>query len=211
MNATGATPPRRAGLARIAEAAIRVGEVVSDTRSWARERRDAVAFFENDLGLEPGATIQEVLNAIAALRGREVEPVPLSSLPPDVSGIAVLGKDKDYIGLSDKLSPRHRARVLLHEVRHLSPSAKGQSSDVSVHSHFGGVTIQALKEQMSALPVHVQEEILTRPAKLRAGYPDAEERTCEVFARVVLPLLDLGATSRSTGSLNAAFSNRRII
>ncbi|NGO40628.1 hypothetical protein [Streptomyces ureilyticus] len=215
MNATGATPPYRAGLARITEATSRVGTAVRDKRSWAREKRDALSWFHDDLGLRPGASISDVLDAVRRLRGREVEPVPLSFLPPTVSGIAVLGKDDDYIGLSDRLSRRHTAHVILHEVRHLLPSRKGggptAAGSLTVHSHFDGVTLQSLKEQMAVLPDRVQKEILTGRAMLRAGYPNAEERTCEATARVVLPLLDLDATSKRTSSLIAGFANHRPI
>jgi hypothetical protein len=218
MDAFGAPPPRRAGLAPFTEALAHVGraaKAVSDARRWSRERRAALAVFHDEFGLRPGAGIQEVLDAVAERRGRRIESVPLSSLRPEVSGIAVLGDDVDYIGISDRLSLRHRAHVLLHEVRHLCASRPGETaatdSAVTVHHHFDGVTMQALREQMEALPAGVREEILNRPAKLRAGYGDNEEITCEVFARVVLPLLDLDATSKRTGSLNAAFANRRSI
>ena len=46
-------------------------------------------------------------------------------------------------------------------------------------------------------------------ATVGARYEHPEERACEVFARVVLPLLDLDATTQRTGSLASAFSNRR--
>ncbi|MCF3128934.1 hypothetical protein [Streptomyces olivochromogenes] len=216
MTATGAPSPRRAGLARITEATARVGAAWREHRSWHREQRAATGVFHDDLGLRPGASVQDVLDAVAELRGgRTIEPIPLDSLPPLVSGMAVLGEEEDYIAISTRLSPRHRAHVLLHEVRHLLPfnagGATGSDCSIAVHRHFDGVTLQSLEEQMSALPARVRAEILTRPAKLRAGYPDDEEFTCELFARVVLPLLDLDPTSKSTGSLASAFSNRRAI
>ncbi|MET8822617.1 hypothetical protein [Streptomyces rochei] len=183
----------------------------------SRERRDALGYFHNDLSLRPGASVQDVLDAIAGLRGRRVQPIQLSSLPPTVSGIAVLGSDEhgvDYIGITDRISRRHQAHVLLHEVRHLRPGNEcgtQPGSSIAVHEDFDGVTLASLHEQMSVLPESVRQEILSRPAKLRAGYGADEERTCEVFARVVLPLLDLDDTSQRTGSLASAFSNRRYL
>jgi hypothetical protein len=211
MNDTGAPPPRRAGLAALAEATTRVGVTVRDHRSRRRELRAARSFFHHELRLSPGASVPDVLDAIATLRGRQVERLVLPGLPPTVSGIAVPGEDVDYIGLSDRLSRRHQAYVLLHEVRHLRPSSSADADAVAVHHHFDSVDLQALREQMSALPARVREQILTRPARLRAGRDDPEEVACEWFARAALPLLDLNEDGRGTGSLNSAFSNRRQI
>ncbi|MGW5042132.1 hypothetical protein ACWEQK_28645 [Streptomyces parvulus] len=217
MSHTGAHPPRRASLARITEATSRARKTVRDSRAMSRERKDALSYFHTDLGLRPGASVQDVLDAIAELRGRKVQPVQLPSLPPTVSGVAVLGSDEhgvDYIGITDRISRRHQAHVLLHEVRHLRPGSEDGSPpahSIAVHADFDGVTMASLHEQMSALPEHIRQEILSRPAKLRSGYGADEERTCEVFARVVLPLLDLDDTSQRTGSLASAFSNRRYL
>ncbi|MDO0933567.1 hypothetical protein QQY66_18460 [Streptomyces sp. DG2A-72] len=167
-----------------------------------------------------------MLDAVAYLRNRKVELFLLPGLPPHVTGIAVQGKDTDHIGISDRLSLRHQAHVLLHEVRHLFPADAGElspadvtgpaaiestASTVAVHSHFDGVTLQDLENQMAVLPARVRDDLLTRPAKLRASYKHDEEHTCEVFARVVLLLLDLDTTSKSTGSLAAALSNSRFL
>ncbi|MFJ1749155.1 hypothetical protein ACIOJD_23345 [Streptomyces sp. NPDC088116] len=224
MTTTGAPSPRRAGLIRLAEATARggattrlgtattrLGTAVRDHRSRTRELREARRFFHDELRLAAGASVPEVLEAISTLRGRRVESLLLPGLPPDVSGIAVPGENVDYIGLSDRLSRRHHAHVLLHEVRHLRPSSGGDAEAVAAHQHFDGVSLQALRDQMSALPARVREEILTRPAKLRSTYDDPEERACEWFARVALPLLDLNRDGRSVGSLTTAFSNRRSI
>ncbi|WP_406164513.1 hypothetical protein [Streptomyces sp. NBC_00996] len=213
MNNTGATPPRRARLARIAEATANVGNAVRDHRRWARERQAALDYFGGQLGLGSGATPQSVLDAVTEARGRTVVPLTLPSLPAHITGIAVPCEDVDYIGLSDRLSRRHRTHVLLHEVRHLdlSDSAASPSAPISVHSHFDGVSVQMLREQLSVLPAGVREEILTRPAKLRADYETDEERRCEVFARVVLPLLDLDPASERTSHLVTGFANRRSI
>lgn len=213
MSSTGAPTPHRAGLTAISEATARLKAAVRDHRSWSRERRAAHDFFHNELALRPGDTVQDVLTAITKLRGRKVSDLALPGLPPHVTGIVVPGEEEDYIGLSDRLTARHRAHVLLHEVRHLSPDST--VGEVALHGHFDGVTLQQLKEQIAFLPLRIQEEILTRPARLRAGYdptdPLDEERKCEVFARVVLPLLDLDPTSQATGSLTTSFSNRRSI
>ncbi|MFF5566181.1 hypothetical protein ACFY7Z_06405 [Streptomyces sp. NPDC012623] len=218
MNTTGAPSPRRAGLTRLTEATARagaatdrIGVAVRDHRTRTRELREARRFFHHELRLRAGAGLPEVLRAISALRGREVESLLLPGLPPDVSGIAVPGENVDYIGISDRLSRRHHAHVLLHEVRHLRPCPGGGTEAVAVHQHFDAVSLQALRERMSALPARVREEILTRPVKLRARYDDPEERACEWFARVALPLLDLNRDGRSAGSLTTAFSNRRSI
>ncbi|WP_086738387.1 hypothetical protein [Streptomyces glaucescens] len=217
MRTTGALPPYRSVLARLAETTSRAGAAVRQHRSWSRERRAALHLFYDELGLKPGASVQDVLRAMADLRGRTVETFLLSGLPPRVSGVTVQGEDTDYIGISDRLSPWHQALVSLHEARHLrvphsgAEDGPGDACSIAVHSQFDGVTLESLREQMSALPDRVREEIITRPAKLRAGYGDDEELTCEIFARVVLPLLDLDPTSQSTGRLTSAISNRRSI
>ncbi|MFF3359598.1 hypothetical protein ACFYWN_45170 [Streptomyces sp. NPDC002917] len=220
MNTTGAQPPRRAGLARIVEATNRASTALHEHRSWARDRRDALGYFHDELSLRPGASVRDVLDAIAERRGRRIKTHVLSSLPPTVSGMAVLGtEDEDHIGTSSRLSPWHRALVSLHEGCHFrDPSFNSESwadvgCSIAVHSHVEGVTLQSLREQIQAsgLPERVQEEILTRPVRLRASYGEDEERRCEVFARVVLPLLDLDPTSRSTGLLSVTFGNRRAI
>ncbi|MFE3599486.1 hypothetical protein [Streptomyces sp. NPDC059142] len=212
MTTTGPSAPRtadRAVLARLAEATGRVGTALRDHRVHIREVRAARRFFHDELRLSAGAGVPEVLAAISALRGRAVESLLLPGLPPHVSGIAVPGENVDYIGLSDRLSRRHHAHVLLHEVRHLRPSSGGDADAVAVHRHVDAVGLQELRARMSALPDRVREEILSRPVKLRAGYDDPEERACEWFARVALPLLDLNRDGRSAGSLTTAFSNRR--
>lgn len=212
MMGAGAHVSHRSDLARLSRAARRAAYVVRESRAMARERREALGYFHEDLGLRPGASVQDVLDAIAVLRGRRVQPLQLSSLPPTVSGIAVLGTDDhgvDYIGITDRISRRHQAHVLLHEVRHLHPGGSEADAGQSIAVHFDGVTLESLREQMSGLPDHIRQEILTRPVRLRAGYGHEEERRCEIFARVVLPLLDLDSTSQRTGSLTSAFSNRR--
>ncbi|MGW0491120.1 hypothetical protein [Streptomyces olivaceus] len=220
MSHTGAHPPRRAGLARIAEATSRARETIRETRAMSRERREALAFFHDDLRLRPGASVQDVLDAVTALRGREVVPVAISSLlKPIASGVSVLGSEAhgvDYVGVINRASRKHQAHVLLHEVRHLCPGGGDwtethTTSSIAVHTGFDSVTLASLRDEMSALPEDVREDILNRPAKLRARYDTGEERTCEVFARVVLPLLDLDDTSQRTGSLTSAFSNRRYL
>ncbi|MEV4966543.1 hypothetical protein ACFWZA_29245 [[Kitasatospora] papulosa] len=211
------TSPRPTGLARITAAATRVRGVVSETRAMARERRHALDHFHDGLGLRPGASVQDVLDAISELRGRRLQPVELDLIKPSVSGVSVLASDDndvDLIGISSRISRRHRTHVLLHEIRHLSPGGDAFEEDrsarcIAVHPDFDGVTLESLYEQMSGLPEKVRQELLTRPVKLRARYEHPEERACEVFARVVLPLLDLDATTQLTGSIASAFSNRR--
>ncbi|MET9566827.1 hypothetical protein [Streptomyces tauricus] len=217
MTDTGAPSARRASRARVAETASRVGQAVGEIRSWNREKREALRFFRKDLSLKPGATIQDVLDAVGELRGRRIEPIDLPFLPPRVSGVCVLGQEEDYIGLSERLSPLQRARVTLHEVCHLYPFRGGHpttspsSHPLTVQSHFEGMTLESLRAQMEVLPERIREEILSGPAMLRAGYPTDEERRCERTARVLLPLLNLDKTSERTGSLIAGFANRRSI
>ncbi|MFC8021046.1 hypothetical protein [[Kitasatospora] papulosa] len=204
------TAPRRVA-ARLAGAARGVREV----RAVSLERREALRCFRDDLGLEPGVSVRKVLDAVAQVRGREVEPIYLSTLPPTVSGLAVVGSEEsgvDYVGINDAISLRYAIHVLLHELRHLLRSDHDGAEDVlgvSMHSDFDGVTMDSLREQMAALPARVRQEILTRPVKLRTTYEHDEERACEVFAHTVLPLLGLDSTTDRTGSLASAFSNRR--
>jgi hypothetical protein len=191
-------------------------------RTWSRERRSALRVFYKELGLWAGAPLigkdprtgrPGVMEAVAQLRGgRPIETITLDSLPLHVSGAVVMGEEQDTIAISGLVSRRHRAHVILHELRHLLVDARPTNGpSMAVHQHFDGVTLQSLEEQMQALPARIREELLTRPVRLRAGYPDEEELMCEVFARAVLPLLDLDPAGHSTGPLAAAFSNRRSI
>lgn len=213
---------RQKFLARCVEAPSRIVESWQEHRTWSRERRSAVRTFYKDLGLWAGAPLvgkdprtgrPGVLESVAQLRGgRPIETITLDSLPRHVSGAVVIGENQDTIAVSGLVSRRHRAHIILHELRHLlvddgPPDGPG----MAVHRHFDGVTVQSLEERMQALPARIREELLTRPVRLRAGYPDDEELTCEVFARAVLPLLDLDPAGQSAGPLAAAFSNRRSI
>ncbi|MEU3984626.1 hypothetical protein AB0F77_31970 [Streptomyces sp. NPDC026672] len=217
MSPTGAQPPRRAGLARLTGTATRVRTAVREHRSWSRERRDALAYFHDELGLSAGANVQDVLDIIGEQRGRRLRTHVLSSLPPTVSGVALLGTtDEDIIGISDRLSPWQQAHVKLHEARHFGPSGfarTGSANDHSttVHTHFAGVSLQSLEAHIAALPPRLREEILSRPMRLRETFTEDEERMCEVFAHAVMPLLALDATDKRTGPLTTAFSNRRSI
>ncbi|MEU3855063.1 hypothetical protein [Streptomyces sp. NPDC029554] len=208
----------------MAEGPLQLRESWREHRTWSRERQAALRLFYKDLGLWAGAPLAGkdpqtgrpgVLDAVTQLRGGrpiKIDTVPLDSLSLHVSGAVVVGDDHDTIVVSSRVSRRHRVHVILHEVRHLLvDDGPTDGPGMAVHRHFDGVTIQSLEEQMQALPPRLREELLTRPVKLRAGYPDDEELTCEVFARAVLPLLDLDPAGQSLGPLAAAFSNRRTI
>jgi hypothetical protein len=213
---------RQRNRARFVEAPSRIRESWRERRTWSRERHSAIRTFYKDLGLWAGAPLigkdpqtgrPGVLESVAQLRGgRPIETVTLDSLPLHVSGAVWIGEDQDTIAVSGLVSRRHRAHVILHELRHLLiDGGPTGGPGTAVHRHFDGVTVQSLEEQMQDLPAGIREDLLTRPVKLRAGYPDDEELTCEVFARTVLPLLDLDPPGQSAGPLAAAFSNRRSI
>jgi hypothetical protein len=212
-------------LGRLAKAPFRIVGSWQEHRTWSRERHSALRVFYKDLGLWAGAPLigkdprtgrPGVVESVAQLRGgRPIEIITLDSLPlhmRHVSGAVWIGRDQDTIAVGAQVSRRHRAHIILHELRHLLvDDGPTDGPGMAVHRHFDGVTVQSLEEQMQALPARIREELLTRPVRLRAGYPDDEELTCEVFARAVLPLLDLDPAGQSAGPLAAAFSNRRSI
>ncbi len=215
---TGAIPPRSVGLPRFTQVVPRVLNAVRAHRAGTRERNDALRTFYTEFGLRPGASPQDVLDAVARRRGRPLTYERVPQMPAGVSGMAIFGEDRDTIVISDRLSPRHSVRVLLHEARHLCTTEEGcgVSPHVAMHHTHDALAMENLTAQMSVLPSRVVQEIMNRPVKFRASYTyseelTGEELTCEIFAAVVLPLINVDEMTQSAGSLAVAFGNRRAL
>ncbi|GAA2254213.1 hypothetical protein GCM10010145_22780 [Streptomyces ruber] len=201
-----AVPPARA-----AKAGDRARAVVREHRAWVRARRNARRVFRDDLGLRPGARLQDVVDAVSAARGRPLTLLRTELMPPGVSGFVVEGRTQDTIVVTATVSARLAVHISLHELRHLVPTASGgvHGPSVAGHGAFGPDTLRNLTTELSTLPPAVVDEVLGGPARMRSAYDDAEERDCELFATIVLPMLDLSDGTRSTSRVVTAFSNRR--
>ncbi|MGW1894162.1 hypothetical protein ACWCP6_28530 [Streptomyces sp. NPDC002004] len=189
---------RRAGVSSAMQALSRLGGSLSENLAWARESRRARRLY-HDLGMRPGHRFQDLVDAVAHRRGRDILFLELE-LPPHVSGFCVLA-DSDFIVTNARDSESQRRHTGAHELRHLLAGGP---------SHAAGAEVTAGSFlDLPSLPPGVAEEVLTRPAQLRSCYGDEEEFTAEVFATVVLPLLDPDNSSAATNSMTSSFSNRR--
>ncbi|MEV0438825.1 hypothetical protein AB0I84_15055 [Streptomyces spectabilis] len=188
-------------------------------RAWGRARRQTVRIIHDDLGMRPGQGLQELLQAVVRLRRRSLTVLRVP-LPPHVSGFCVRGDTEDTIVVTANTSERQGLHVLLHELYHL---LCGRSPAPSPSAVAAGDLLElgALSEQMPSLPPDVVEEVLFRPARLRAGasgrgdaaapaaYEEDEEWAAEVFATVGLLMLCLDPAISYTGSLTSSFAHRR--
>ncbi|MGW3424473.1 hypothetical protein [Streptomyces phaeochromogenes] len=172
--------------------------------------------FHDDLGLKAGASLMEVVEAYGRVRGRTLV-LEEAELGPELSGVCVTEPDQDVIYVTSIASPRHKIHIRLHEVAHLPLPRQGaaeiatfEACSISGHS---SIDIKTLTRHMSILPPRVVEELQTSPTSVnfRTTYAFAAERRSEQFATHVINLLDLDATSRHTGPIRSAFSNRRSV
>ncbi|WP_030669393.1 hypothetical protein [Streptomyces sp. NRRL B-1347] len=216
---------RHTGRARVTDAPALILGAVRRRRAWVRARRRAVRIIHVDLGLRPGQGLQELLQAVVRLRRRSLTVLRVP-LPPHVSGFCVRGDSEDTIVVTSHTSERQGLHVLLHELYHLLCGRSPAPGPEAVAAG-GLLDLGTLSEQMPSLPPDVVEEVLFRPARLRAGtrgradstapaeceeheeHEEDEEWAAEVFATVGLLMLCLDPAVSYTGSLTSSFAHRR--
>ncbi|QDQ09866.1 hypothetical protein [Streptomyces spectabilis] len=208
------------GRARVTDAPALVLGAVRRRRAWVRARRQTVRIIHDDLGMRPGQGLQELLQAVVRLRRRSLTVLRVP-LPPHVSGFCVRGETEDTIVVTSNTSERQGLHVLLHELYHLLCGRSPAPSPPYAVAAGDLLDLGALSEQMPSLPPDVVEEVLFRPARLRAGasgrgdatapaaYEEDEEWAAEVFATVGLLMLCLDPAISYTGSLTSSFAHRR--
>lgn len=209
MKTTGVTPPVPAGTTTKAS-----------TRSPVRGRafngdvRRARRIFRKELGLTPGASLQQLVDAIADHNQRPITIQELD-LDPALSGLCLRGPAQDRIIISRDNTPWQRLRVKIHELGHLLPWITSDLDDCCVSGHAPGYSLQLrpdhLNNQLMTLPPDVVHDVLnaTRPPKMRAAYDSGEELAVEAWATAVPRLLAAeSGTNAATDAITSAFSNR---
>ncbi|MGW1895584.1 hypothetical protein ACWCP6_35870 [Streptomyces sp. NPDC002004] len=194
-----------AGAARVAGAGARAGSVARENLAWFRDSRRARHLYR-DLGMRAGQGFPALVDAVARRRGRLITVLQLA-LPPDVSGFCVQGGAQDLIVLNTRDSERQRLHSGVHELYHVLCAGRGHGTEgpVTAGSFLGPGDF----DDLPSLPPDVVGKVLSQPAQLRSHCDDDEERGAEVFATVVLPLLDLNRSGGQAGAINSSFFNRR--
>ncbi|MEU3901731.1 hypothetical protein [Streptomyces sp. NPDC045251] len=211
MNSTGATPPLRAGTT--AKANPHTGPTARG-RAFNGDVRRARRIFRKELGLTPGASLQQLVDAIADHNQRPIT-IQEMDLDPALSGLCLRGPSQDRIIISRDNTPWQRLRVKIHELGHLLPWITADQDDCCVSGHAPGHSIQLrpdhLNNQLTTLPPDVVHDVLnaTRPPKLRAAYDSGEELAVEAWATAIPRLLATeDDTNAATDAITSAFSNR---
>lgn len=210
MKSTGAPPPSRAGFTGNV---IRLGASLRNQRAFNRDIRRARRIFHKDLGLAPGASLQKLVDAIAAYNQRPIS-ILEKDLDPELSGCCLRGGTEDRIVVARDLPEWQRERVKAHELGHLLAPVASATDVGSVSGHGHGHSIQldpqALAAQLATLPADLVQDVLTlrEPPKLRATYDTDEERAVEAWGLVVPTLLSLDGGTSPADAITSAFGNR---
>jgi len=154
-----------------------------------QERFDALLA---ELGLLPrrAFTLAQLLDRIAATRGRPIELVPFSVNDPDApSGAWVPYPDVDLI-FHKATTPPHRAHIVLHETGHMLCGHTARSD-----------ALPLFLAQYSPAG-HDPRRLVEQFGLLRSSWPTEQEREAEAFARHVGPWVC--QKHRATGKVGSA-------
>jgi hypothetical protein len=207
MQSPGAPSPRRAGLTAYV---TQIGASFRGRQSFARDTKIARQVFGKELGLKPGASLQELVDAVARYRDRPLT-IEERSLDAPFTGLCLRGRSGDRIIVGNDDSEWHRIRVKAHELAHLLPwnSAADDTYAVTGHGHGLNVVLdeQDFADQLSTLPGDLVDDVLTGPVKLRAHFDTPEERAAEALATALPWLLGWDGASNPTGAITSSFSS----
>ncbi|MEV1081989.1 hypothetical protein AB0I98_27685 [Streptomyces sp. NPDC050211] len=163
-------------------------------RSFDDDIRRARKIFRSDLCLRPGATLQELVEAVAELNQRPIR-VDERDLDPSLGGMCLHGPTEDRIIVGRDNTEWQQHRVKVHEIGHLLPGMTCGTDDclVSGHGQVRGSELdpQTLANQLTTLSPDLVHDVLnaSRPVKLRATHDNTEELAVEAWATVVPRLL----------------------
>lgn len=206
MNHTGATPPYRAG----AHGRAHRDGAAPRGRAFNGDVRRARRIFRKKLGLAPGASLQQLVDAIADLNQRPIT-VQEMDLDPALSGLCLRGPTQDRIIISRDNTAWQKLRVKVHELGHLLPWIATDTDDACVNGHGIQLRPDHLTHQLTTLPPDLVRDVLSasRPAKLRAVYDSGEELAAEAWATAIPRLLAADdGTNAAAEAITSAFTNR---
>jgi hypothetical protein len=201
---------RWAPLTRVAKAVreSRVVVAVRDELSLASDRRYAIRVIRKDLGLTPDQGLNDLIEAVARKRGREITVVHRPIPPSEDSGYCVHGITRDTLLIDEHASPRQRGHITAHELFHLLEEDSPTCGD-DEESH-AVIDPRVIASVLSALPEDLVHEVLNRPVRIhgRSNYSHRAEQRAEVFASVVDQMLTLHRESSGMGAIESSFENR---
>ncbi|AXU15758.1 hypothetical protein [Streptomyces clavuligerus] len=149
---------------------------------WARRIR-------TELGLSEAPSLQEVVDAVAARRGRPVR-LLVEPLEPRLSGYCAQSDTTDYIVVDANAGPVLQYQVVCHELVHLHRGHRPADHDVlddeTAHALFSTVSPEIVRMVLG-----------------RGAYDADAEIEAEVIGTVLLQCLDLSRTPVT--ALSASF------
>ncbi|MFI6849967.1 ParH-like protein [Kitasatospora sp. NBC_00085] len=115
--------------------------------------------------------IPELTEALALLRGRPIELMPLSGPEHSPCGVLISTDRADYIGYPADTTALHQQHIVLHEIGHL------------LCGHTGGSGPSTAVP--AALTTQLSEELVRRVLG-RSGYTERQEQEAELVASLAL-------------------------
>lgn len=150
-------------------------------RRWERRCEQLV----NQLGQDAFASIDDLVGAVATMRGRRLSIVPYPLDTPGMPcGVWVALPDVDVMFIEDRTSVLHREHICLHELAHVLCDHRGAS---------GGVGEKITDRLLPDLSPDAIDRVLAR-----ASYDTEEEREAEHIATF------FGARLRNAGAARAS-------
>ena len=166
-----------------------------------QERREIGRRIRNDLRLPELPTLQDLVDAVAAGRRREIV-IAYEPLPPGCTGICVCvqGASADLIIIDDSAPDLLKILIGCHEVAHLwldhRPSEEGLLDRRTTRALFPEVDepVQAVVMKRSLHDDH---------------YADRQEREAEIAATYLADLLMLSPQDRAVTRITSSLAHRR--
>ncbi|MCQ4041484.1 hypothetical protein ACFOSC_12840 [Streptantibioticus rubrisoli] len=166
-----------------------------------RERREIVRRIRGELRLPELPTLQDLVDAVAARRRRQIV-IAYEPLPPGCTGICVCvqGASADLIVIDDSAPDLLKVLIGCHEVAHLwldhRPSEEGLLDRRTARSLFPQADdpVRAIVMKRSLHDDH---------------YADRQEREAEIAATYLADLLMLSPQDRAVTRITSSLAHRR--
>ncbi|WP_190016692.1 hypothetical protein [Streptomyces lucensis] len=161
--------------------------------TWSTTR-----LIRRDIGLSGVRSLQDVVDIVAAKRGK---PITLSeaSLPPEVSGFCARGRDRDYIVVDANASELTRLHASLHELFHLWEEHPGDDNEQEP------ISPDVVQQLLPGLKPESVVQVLAR-----SHYHQDHERRAETFATIMIERhLELRQHQRPAEYVTSALAHRR--
>ncbi|MEV6808938.1 hypothetical protein [Streptomyces sp. NPDC051132] len=189
---TDPAPGRRPGKLRLLWPSARE-QLAIFAATWSTTR-----LIRRDIGLSGVRSLQDVVDIVAAKRGKPIT-LTEASLPPEISGFCARGRDRDYVVVDVNASELTRLHSSLHELFHLWEEHPG---DDSKREPISPDVVQQLLPGLKPRPVL---KVLAR-----SHYQADHERRAETFATIMVERhLELRRHQRPTEYVTSALAHRR--